>query len=378
MLLEFYAYFSREEGLGAHEHDVEPVEFKVGVARSDGDYLKGLGKAPCGERHYVIIVTRVSGKAHGIEWFWNIINVDEDTRFPMTILVEEGKHALATDKNGDGYFTPSYDVNTRTNDAWGVRDIIRSGGLFAGGYQAWMTKVRHPRDRVMPPVPDDNPILSEGLQRHSDYTGGNAVYELRPFPSTEQAEAYDAMVGEGSHLVHFLEGKEVEDAPEMGTFNSVDEAFGWIDAGTFKRSLSIALYTDGRLGFTWAFPFFIVKNFQLSMSGGYIMHRMYLKGNNLDDFGWMALYSPSASRWIDSYFAAGVEWHDVGTGGTRDIKADFVLETGLKLRAQIGHSPIKFLSFLTDFWGVRFGIKNYGFTDIDHLTYVVELGAGSF
>ena len=86
----------------------------------------------------------------------------------------------------------------------------------------------------------------------------------------------------------------------------------------------------------------------------------------------------SASRWFDTYFAAGAEWHNVGTDQNVDIETDFVLETGLKFRAQIGHSPIKFLSFLTDFWGFRMGIKNYGFTDIDHLTYVVELGAGSF
>jgi hypothetical protein len=30
----------------------------------------------------------------------------------------------------------------------------------------------------------------------------------------------------------------------------------------------------------------------------------------------------------------------------------------------------------TDFWGVRIGIKNYGFFDIDKLTYVLEFGAG--
>ncbi len=59
-------------------------------------------------------------------------------------------------------------------------------------------------------------------------------------------------------------------------------------------------------------------------------------------------------------------------------RTDFVLETGVKLRAQIGRSPLKFLAFLTDFWGIRAGVKNYGFFDIDRFTYVIEFGAASF
>ena len=55
-----------------------------------------------------------------------------------------------------------------------------------------------------------------------------------------------------------------------------------------------------------------------------------------------------------------------------------VTQMGMKFRAQIGRSPLKFLGFLTDFWGFRAGIKNYGFFDIDRLTYVIEIGAGSF
>jgi hypothetical protein len=33
---------------------------------------------------------------------------------------------------------------------------------------------------------------------------------------------------------------------------------------------------------------------------------------------------------------------------------------------------------LTDFWGVRLGIKSYGGMDVDRFSYVVEFGAGSF
>jgi hypothetical protein len=113
---------------------------------------------------------------------------------------------------------------------------------------------------------------------------------------------------------------------------------------------------------------------------GYILHRMYLTWGDSDNFGWQLLYTSSASRWVDPYFSAGAEWQGeiVTEDATIDDRIDFVLETGLKFRAQIGHSPVKFLSFLTDFWGLRIGIKNYGFFDIDRLTYVLEVGAGSF
>jgi hypothetical protein len=46
-------------------------------------------------------------------------------------------------------------------------------------------------------------------------------------------------------------------------------------------------------------------------------------------------------------------------------------------RINITKSPLKFLSFLTEFMGFRVGIKNTGFFDISRLTYVLECGAGS-
>lgn len=73
-----------------------------------------------------------------------------------------------------------------------------------------------------------------------------------------------------------------------------------------------------------------------------------------------------------------LKWHEVTPEWESDIRADFILETGLKFRAQIGSTPLRFLTFLTDFWGVRLGVKSYGGFDIDRLTYVLEVGAGSF
>ena len=58
-------------------------------------------------------VPRVEGLAHGVDWYTNTLRVERDTTFPLTILVEEGKHASVPDRNADGVYTPGYDVNVR-------------------------------------------------------------------------------------------------------------------------------------------------------------------------------------------------------------------------------------------------------------------------
>jgi len=369
--MHFWAYFSSEEGIGAHIHDIEGAEFRLVILRSDNEYLSENSAARCSERNYVVVVTRVSGLAHGVVWFWNVSETDADSRFPLHLLVEEGKHALATDKNSDGYFTPGYDVSRYVNDAWGVRDNMRTGALATGGYQAWMTKVRQDEHRVVPPLPDDSPLRPR-LERRGYYDGSLAVYELRPFPAMEMAE------GQPHHLVDFFKGKDVPNWPETKDVKSVSEFTRWVDADLVVKSLSIALMLDGDVGFSFVFPLFIVKNFEVPAGGGFIVNRMYFKDVNLQDFGWQLMYIPSASRWVDTYFAAGAE-HNVekDDAGVQTINEwDFVMETGLKFRFNLGHSPMKFLSFLTDFWGFSAGIKNYGFFDIDKLTYVLQVGAG--
>jgi hypothetical protein len=189
VIIKYFAYYATEEGLGAHPHDIEPVEFRVAVVPSTWDgFKKWFPRGTrCESTNYVIGVRRVSGQAHGLVWFWNVLNTDEYSQFPMHLLIEEGKHAIATDKNGDGVFTKGYDVNVRINDAWGARDIIRTGMLFSGGYESWMTKVRRPEHRVMPPLPEDSPLRTALARRYPGVR--NAVYELRPFPPLSSVES---------------------------------------------------------------------------------------------------------------------------------------------------------------------------------------------
>ena len=366
----FVAYFSDEVGLGAHPHDTEATEMKLWVARSTSPIIEEWAPGQqCAQLNFVIGVQRTSAKAHGLQWFWNVAETDEYTRFPMHLLVEEGKHGIATDINGDGVFTPGYDVNVRINDAWGVRDIIRTGMLFGGGFEPWMAKVRRPEHRVFPPLPEDSPLLDDVAY----ITDGrdHAEYALRPYPSAELA-------GEDHGLQHIIENHEVPGWPIVRKISTLEEFESWTDRDIAIKSLSISYRYDGSGGLSFVFPFFVVKHLNDSMTGGYIMHRMYLK-DHFKDFGWMAMYMPSASRWLDTYFAAGAEYDVEQDADGNDVGDwDFVLETGLKFRVNVTYSPLKFLSFLTPYWGLRLGIKNSGAFAIDNLGYVIEFGAGSF
>jgi hypothetical protein len=83
---------------------------------------------------------------------------------------------------------------------------------------------------------------------------------------------------------------------------------------------------------------------------------------------------------VDGYVAAGWERDvvDVAEGGTR-VRNLFVTETGIKLRVNIHHTPLKLLARLgTDFWGLRVGIRTVDLWDFDQIGYVVEFGAGSW
>ncbi|NMO13570.1 hypothetical protein HPC49_00440 [Pyxidicoccus fallax] len=367
--LDFFAYFPTEQGVGAHTHDVETAEFKAIVVSTASEVFQEFTGLRCSPTEHVVLVTRVSGKAHGLFWYWNVSDTDEDTRFPMHLLVEEGKHALGTDKNGDGYYTPGYDVSRSVNDAWGVRDATRGGQLFSGSYQAWMTKVRRPEDRLFPPLPEDSPLRAALKRREG--AGARAEYTLRPLPPAAQARSVPG-------LSPFLEDKEVPGWPEIKEAGTLEDLGEWVEADRSLRSLSLSFYADGDVGLSFVFPFLVVKNLELPVAGGYLVHRMYLKDDQLRDLGWMALYTPSASRWFDTYFAAGVEWDLEESGAGTRRRTDFVMESGIKFRVNISRSPVSALRVLTDFWGLRLGIKSYGFFDVDRLTYVFEVGAGTW
>lgn len=364
--LDYFFYYPSEEGLGAHQHDVEATYFKMYVHHCEG----------CETPHYALYVERTIAKAHGSLWYDNTLVTDKYTEFPMTILVEEGKHASCTDKNHDGVYTPTFDVNRRINDAWGVRDIMRGGGLYSGGFQGWMAKNRPDIFRIFPPLPGDSPLRGP-FSVKGEYAPDNAIYELRPFPRPGDVDTEAEPT-----LLPFVDDKGDENWPEILPANDLRAVTRWMDEEQFINSLSFAYRSEGQNygskditnGLSLIFPLLIIKNVSEPISGGWLVNRIYFKDKDLRDFSWNLLYTASASRWVDGYFAVGWEWDKDDVGQTH---TDMMTETGVKFRMNLSSTPLKFLSKLgTDFWGVRFGLKNKGILNFDSLGYAIEIGAG--
>jgi hypothetical protein len=230
--------------------------------------------------------------------------------------------------------------------------------------------VRQPQDRIFPPLPKDNrhreQYVEDGL-----YAPDNVQYDLRPWPPLAPALAYDP------ELERFVD-KGHPDWPELEDDATLEQLVDWVDTEYFAKSLSISARYDGDLGVSFVFPLFVLKNFYVSATGGWLVNRIYLKDEGLRDFGWNVIYTSSASRWFDGYFSAGLEVDEYDVPGGTDSRTGFVTETGIRLRGTVAHSPVKFLSFLSDFLGVRAGIRYHGFESFDEIGYVVEFGAGSF
>ncbi len=357
----FYSHFYlNEAGLGGHQYDTEQAQFRVYVNRNKAD--TGIT--------YQLIVLEATGKAHALAWYDNIWTVDplaKEIKLPMHIHVEEGKHASCPDINGDGYYTPGYDVNLRTNDAWGVRDVIRTGTLFASEYHTYYSKVRLPEYKVMPPLPDDSP-LRQRYMRDSIYSPDNAVYALREFPNPKLA-------GRDEHLKHDMKSYYLDKKPQMVSEGSIDN---WFEDEMYIRSFAFAFRAGkNEYGISIAFPLLLVKNVEAPLIGGWIVNRIYFQDKFLRDFGYTLLYTPSASRFMDPYLSAGFEIdEEVNSEGKKTTEWKPVMESGLKFRANVSYSPLKFLRFISPFWGFRIGIKNTGFPLIKNLNYIFEFGAG--
>ncbi|HGY55797.1 MAG TPA: hypothetical protein ENK44_08855 [Caldithrix abyssi] len=368
--INYMHYYRHEAGVGRHEHDTEQVQFKIYVHRSN----------PNGDKkrvQYELVFLQATATAHIVDWYKNIYsldttNFDFELKLPFHILVEEGKHASCTDMNGDGYYTPGYDVNVRVNDAWGLRDVIRTGTLFSSQFQGWMTKVRRPEYRVLPPLPADSPLRSE-YEQNTVYAPDNAVYELRPMPDPDHALPDAA-------LKRDMEPYHAANWPRLRQETDYEALLDWWEGDRIIKSLSIAVRANETWGLSFSFPLLIIKNVEAPLIGGWLVNRVYFQDKDLRDFGYNILYTPSASRFMDPYFAFGVEVDYYNVPETEALKkrTDFVMETGVKFRTTVKPTILSFLSPITDFWGVRIGIKNRGFMKIDQLTYVFEIGAGAW
>jgi hypothetical protein len=350
--LKYFFYYGEDVGMKPHRHDLEAIELRV--------YLDETGD---GCRR--IRVTRIEGLAHGLSWYSNILSVEADTVFPVTVLVEEGKHASAPDRNGDGVYTPGYDTNVRINDAWGLRDIMGSSVLQGSRYTASMSKPRDEAFRLLPPRDVE---LCGRRPPARLATAGLGRYALRPavdvpasLAAVPDAKRLDAMM----RFHHFG-----PDAPARQYPSSEVQALS--DPENVYRVISgfnLRWDTD-RIGGSLQGPGFDLREV-------WVVPRLLL----MDGWAAEAIITPSASRWVDWYAAVGYERGIVriptGDGREPQLFNGFASEAGLKFRVALP-GKARWAALGYRFSGIRIGIRSSGFGRIQEPRFVIEIGAGAF
>ena len=374
IILSYYFYYGKDIGMEPHTHDIEVVKMEVKLAHPGSCYQ--------------IRVKTVMGLAHGVHWYNNILNITKDTRLPITILVEEGKHASCTDRNADGVYTPGYDVNDRINDAWGVRDVLSTGVLSGSSYQSSMTKVRELHFRMLPP---DVSRCAGRPSRSSQSQDMLGHYDLRPAneidicewvasgkeaapknetPAAKEAREDRARIAAMMKDHHFGKAYEPKQVTLSGfrdlTSSMVETPSSWVP--------SISLRQDGpyALGFTFIFRGIDTKMFWAVPKWNLMRHNS----------GYDLLITPSASRWADWYVTIGADHFRELTKNvrgeeivTRKDEWALATEAGYRFRFRVPQK-LKPATFWYDFGGVRLGVRSNGFDDLHNFRLIAEIGAG--
>jgi hypothetical protein len=349
VIIRFYFYYPRDVGFSAHPHDLEVAEFHVRLDDAGG----------CGQ----VRVEEVIGFAHAVDWYFNRLRVTSDTRFPITLFVEEGKHASCPDRNADGVYTPGYDVNRRVNDAWGVRDVLAAGFLGSAPYSSSMTKPRTPEFRMMPPPAD----LDCVTEQRSSWKGGEGAlgyYELRP-ASAVSASACPKDLVERADVVATMKGNlfGAEHPPKQNP-NPIAENFADPVQLVQRFIPSIALRYDQKLGLSFTLPGFDLRLFYIVPKVNIIFRGRY---------SFEALFTNSAARIYSPYFTAGAGREPSGDG----FAWRFAAEIGMRFRYRLsGWKRVFGLGY--HFAGVRFGLRASGFNSVNDFRFIVEFGAGSW
>lgn len=377
--VRYLFYYPDDVGFGAHQHDLEAVEVDAQVHRVR------TGSQAC----RAITLRRVVGAAHGADWYSNILELDEseadDVVLPLVVLVEEGKHASAPDRNADGWFTPGYDATKNVNDSWGVRDTLRN--RFFGGrqYHAENAKDRRASPKlVFPPN-------AKGFHGASGQTILNGASGVMPEHHYALEEG-----GSGASAIYCKDGKVVELPAQQSLLGGFLDKWQFCEGPSIKGQKGVGSWLADRLFVGPEGPGKKSRkdraSFGYAMTGGHgheSAHGFTAAGGGALRFpltaGWLVprfgfywlpegahalsldlLYAPSGSRIVDWYVSAGV---DNRLGDAR--RPQLVEELGLKIRFPSG---VPFNSLV----GVRFGYRGPLHTQIDSGRWVVEAGFGGW
>ncbi len=307
--IDYFFYYPQDIGGGCHSNDLESIAVDLSIRPSRSE----LGA-------FDVHIDRITGRAHGSYRLDNILNLSgsitasADLSLPMTVLVEENKHATAPDRNADGMLTMGYDINFRVGDAWGIRDIFGSGVVGSPAYQSGMTKPRRPETRV---GADSLAVGAFGSKNRSPYGLTMFRYKLRHLPTECKTYKSEATLEPTPYpgckrrtLESLLRESGIKpSSPLRAIASSAAEFFGDISARYDARD-----HTKG-ISMRFAMP-------DVPLVGG-VPGVQALAGSG--GIGLGAFYTPSLSRYVEWLSMAGYEW-------PTDDSGHFVGEIGLQWR----------------------------------------------
>ncbi len=355
--LRFFFYYLCDIGTNAHADDLEATQFTLDVVDEGKDCRR-------------LEVNKITGFAHGLEWVYNTLEVEgrarrkdpnkarllkaSDLLLPATVLVEEGKHASSPDRNGDGAFTPGYDVNKNVAEAWGVRDNFGSG-LVVTRYHAEDTKDRVAKHRIFPAgISQDDPLHDYYTQCSSpkeSWDAGEPTYDLlsaRLSKAKEKAHGLgDGDFGDDpnrhswarekfSMMVHRASITARWDQPEK--FAVGDRHRGVRARWPNQLTLTLPGFHPGPIP-VW-----------LAARGTFNIDRTLDRPNRFQQVD--VLLMPSAARWFDPYVSL---W-----GYTNGENAQMLPEIGYRIRLVSKEPPFRFprpLARVVPLLGLRVGLR---------------------
>ena len=410
----YYFYYPQDIGFGAHDHDFESAMVEVSVCHDQGDnniHIQGV---------------KAGGSSHGVGWYTNELDLrprtsapNVDILVPPIVLVEEGKHSSAIDRNGDGAWTPGYDANVFPHDAWGTKDTLRSPDFLALSYHGELTKPRAPTSLVWPMRTDDPPAKPPtwnliGPKPVQDLVGEWETYRLRTASDAICEEMFSATtLPHQDDLLHLTD----QDQRMCRRSNVVPADWGRSetkDKVNGKWTLIRRLAMESPYGASWRVWYFrrttptewvsyrsdhgpgftAMTPLGLALPFGWFVTKVnWVRASNqpvgqtgtpaaptvpgtITRWGLDGMFTPSASRTFDWYVSSGPERSNNRWGGAA--------EGGLRVRVVLGEM-LPFTRFSHDlqryFFGARVGIRSTfvsggpGFRDT---RLVFEVGGGSW
>lgn len=318
--ITFYFYFSNDYGAGCHSNDLERATFRLQIRSPEAE-----ASSTSAELEAALVM--VEGAAHGSIFYANRLSLTRpdvlrDVSLPVVLLIEEGKHSVSPDRNGDGTYTPGYDVNVAVNEAWGVRDVFGIGFVGGARYRNGLAKPRWPEDRVG--FAGADPMAWQSLYR-APHPFPAKTYALRPVPSSCRVRSW--------------KGTEPKPTPGCGA-RSLASLMGGagLDGSRpspwLKRFSGMKGRVEGNaIGIAVEMPLF-EELFSGGVVGFHLAARLAQRENDGDSFGFgaggdlEAFYTPSLSSFLDWYVRFG---YSLDGGGSPRF-GGVVGEAGIEMR----------------------------------------------